>query len=127
MNEFFKVFGELANRCAVKVLKIDLESGTYKIIHLSKGEAKSNSPFLKDWVEECCNKELVHYDYIDAFKQLTELDYLKKTLKYKSYIHFKFKRCSYQGGEYRTNVMSILPIKESNPFSCYLVVYDIDD
>lgn len=128
MTEFFKVFGELATRCAVKVLKLNLSDDTYRIIHSTKGEYKSKSPFLKDWIKECCDKELIHPDYAEGLIHLTDLDFLNKTFKYKDYIHFKFKRCSYQGCEYRNNVLTILPVRDDNPLKyCYVVVYDIDE
>ena len=126
MKEFLKAINTLAMHCVVKVLKIDLNTGTYKIVHLDKGEYKSNSPYLNDWVNEAVTKDLIREDYSEAFKTVFSFDNLKSKLKYSKYIHYKFARkCNSFNDEYRMSVITVLPIENGN--SAYLIVYDIND
>lgn len=124
-KEFLKAINKLAMQCVVKALKINLETGEYKIIHLDKGENKCNSSFLNDWVEESIMKELINPDYAEAVKHIVNVNYINKTLKYNKYIHLKFKRMPYVNGEYKYHVLTILPENDENKFA-YLIIYDID-
>ena len=124
MKEFLKAVNSLAMKCVVKVLKIDLETGTYKILYINKGENTNTSPFLNNWIKDNSKKELIHPDYSEAFESIFSTENLKKTLKYKKYLHYRFLRMPNVNMEYRNTVVTALPAGEH---SCYLIVYDIED
>ena len=124
MKEFLKAVNSLAMKCVVKVLKIDLETGIYKILYINKGENTNTSPFLNNWIKDNSKKELIHQDYSEAFESIFSTENLKKTLKYKKYLHYRFLRMPNSNMEYRNAVITALPVGEH---SCYLIVYDIED
>ena len=124
MKEFLKAVNSLAMKCVVKVLKIDLETGIYKILYINKGENTNTSPFLNNWIKDNSKKELIHPDYSEAFESIFSTENLKKTLKYKKYLHYRFLRMPNVNMEYRNTVMTALPAEEH---SCYLIIYDIED
>ena len=124
MKEFLKAVNSLAMKCVVKVLKIDLETGIYKILYINKGENTNTSPFLNNWIKDNSKKELIHTDYSEAFESIFSTENLKKTLKYKKYLHYRFLRMPNSNMEYRNAVITALPTGEH---SCYLIVYDIED
>ena len=124
MKEFLKAVNSLAMKCVVKVLKIDLETGIYKILYINKGENTNTSPFLNNWIKDNSKKELIHPDYSEAFESIFSTENLKKTLKYKKYLHYRFLRMPNSNMEYRNAVITALPAGEH---SCYLIIYDIED
>lgn len=124
MKEFLKAVNLLAMKCVVKVLKVDLNVGNYRIIYIDKGEHKSKSKKLDDWIEENCLKELIHPDYSEAFKNIFRFENMKNSLKHRKYLHFKYKRASDIDYNYRTSVMTALPVEGNK---CYLIIYDIED
>ena len=124
MKEFLKAVNSLAMKCVVKVLKIDLETGIYKILYINKGENTNTSPFLNNWIKDNSKKELIHPDYSEAFESIFSTENLKKTLKYKKYLHYRFLRMPNVNMEYRNTVITALPAEEH---SCYLIIYDIED
>lgn len=124
MKEYFKAIYKLAERCVVKVLKIDLGSGLYKILFMDKRERKPNLPLFDDWVNECCSTGIIHPDYSEGFSKTITTENISKLLKYKKYIHYKFKRSFVKDGEYKMNVLTII-LSDDN--SCYLIIYDIDE
>lgn len=124
MKEFLKAVNSLAMKCVVKVLKIDLETGIYKILYINKGENTNTSPFLNNWIKDNSKKELIHPDYFEAFESIFSTENLKKTLKYKKYLHYRFLRMPNSNMEYRNAVITALPVEKH---FCYLIVYDIED
>lgn len=127
MKEFLRAMNKLAEQCVVKVLKINLDTGSYKVVHLDKGEYKSTSPFLDDWVRESISKNLIRDDYSEAFQKIFSFENIKSTLKYSKYIHYKFARkLSEFSDEYRMSVITVLPVDDTKK-ECYLIVYDINE
>ena len=124
MKEFLKVLNSLAMECVVKVLKVDLDTNTYKTLYIDKGESTISSPFLNDWIKSNHKKELIHPDYSEAFENIFSVESLKKSLKYKKYLHYRFLRMPNVNMEYRNTVITALPAEEH---SCYLIIYDIED
>lgn len=124
MKDFLDAMNKLAMQCVVKLLEIDLNTVEYKVVYLDKGENTTTSPFLADWINNSCSKELIHPDYIDVFKTVTDIEHIKKVLKYKKYVHLKFKRMPYKNGDYRDTVMTILPKDEHK---VYMILYDIEN
>lgn len=127
MREYLKAINKLAMNCVVKVLKINLNTGMYKIVHINKGEYKSSSPYLNDWVKEFVSKELVREDYAEAFEKIFLIENIRSTLNYSKYIHYKFLRKPNEFcDEYRTSVITVLPVDDTKQ-ECYLIVYDINN
>lgn len=122
MKSYLKAIIKLTEKCVVKVLEVD-KNDEYKILYIDKRELKSNSPFLKDWVNDHVAKNLIPEDYIEGFKHYVNSEYAFKALKYKKYIHYKFKRKITTCDDWTESVITILP-KDEN--TIYLVVYNIE-
>lgn len=127
MKEYLKAINKLAMQCVVKVLKVDLNTGIYKNVYLNKGEHRSLSPYLDDWIKESCSKELIREDYSEAFGTIFLVSNIKKTLQYSKYIHYKFLRKPNEFcDEYRASVITAIPVDDDKN-ECYLIVYDINN
>lgn len=127
MKEFVKAVASIAKKNAIKVLKINLDSGKYNVIYLKKGEYKSDSPYLDDWIDECINKGIIKQDYIGSFKKLLNLENLRETLKTKDYVHLKFeRRFNPNTDKWKINIITVV-LNPKEKEECYLIVYNIDN
>ena len=122
MKEWEKAIINLAETCVVKVLEVR-KTDEYKILYIDKREKKNPSPFLKDWVEDHINSQMIHEDYIDAFRHLINSERAFKMLKYKKYIHFKMKR---RMNETSGFIESVITIIQKDKETLYLIVYNIE-
>lgn len=123
MEGFIQALNELIRKSVVKALELNLDTDIYTTKFLVKAEPIVSSIFLKDWIEDFIEKEYVHPDFADLLSFNTNPDYIKKVLKYKKYLNFKIKRRYTIQGEYRTNVVTILPKSDNE---VYIVVYDME-
>lgn len=123
MEGFIQALNELIKKSVVKVLELNLDTDIYTTKFLVKSEPIVSSIFLKDWIKDFIEKEYVHPDYAELLAFNTNTDYIKKVLKYKKYLNFKIERKYTTQGEYRTNVVTILPKSDNE---VYIVVYDME-
>lgn len=123
MEGFIQALNELIRKSVVKALELNLDTDIYTTKFLVKAEPIVSSIFLKDWIKDFIDKEYVHPDYADLLSFNTNPDYIKKVLKYKKYLNFKIKRRYTIQGDYRTNVVTILPKSDNE---VYIVVYDME-
>lgn len=124
MKKFIDDLTDLITRSIVKILKVDLNTDVYEIIKLTEIEPTVPSPYLKDWIDDFIDKEYVHIDDAEMLRVVVNSTFIKRSLKHKSYIHMKMKRRYREGAEYRTNIITILPVKEEKD-KAYIIVYDM--
>lgn len=125
-KEALKALTKLTESCAVRILKVDLNTGIQEVLFLAQGERPPTSCLLTDTIKDTVSNKLIHPDYIDAYKHLYDIDNLNKCFKFKKYLHFKYLRASNIGGEYNSAVTTALKVEDEEN-SIYLITYDITD
>lgn len=123
-KEALKALTSLAENCAVKILKIDLDTGYQETLFLAQGERTPISCIFQDNINDILSNNLIHFDYTDAFKHLYDIEYLNKYFKFKKYLHFKYLRASRVGEEYYQAVTTVLK-SEDEENKVYSITYDL--
>ena len=120
---YIDVLTNLVRKSIVKVLKVNLETDIYEVEYLSEAEPTIASNYLKDWIDDFVINKYVHSDFADLLSHTINSEYLKKVLSYKPYVHLKINRKYRDGVNYRSNIVTVLPIDKEN---VYIIVYDMN-
>ena len=120
---YIDVLTSLVRKSIVKVLKVNLETDIYEVEYLSEAEPIIASNYLKDWIDDFVINNYVHPDFADLLSHTINSEYLKKVLSYKPYVHLKINRKYRDGVNYRSNIVTVLPIDKEN---VYIIVYDMN-
>lgn len=120
---YIDVLTKLVRKSIVKVLKVNLETDIYEVEYLSEAEPTIASSYLKDWIDDFVINKYVHPDFADLLSHTINSEYLKKVLSYKPYVHLKINRKYRDGVNYRSNIVTVLPIDKEN---VYIIVYDMN-